>query len=205
MADLKRDVLIKPRNPRPWMTRYLLLRRVIEEPYKRTADRTFHGVIGGCFAARGDHSSDRYAFTEAMIYVDDDGTFWLPDPDAATNQLDGWRPIEACQVCGTTDLDSIVAERLRWQHRGRCYHTYHPGFFNTVDGDGAKTQQRKQERREALKMCNGDPSRAYAACPVRAQCQEWGLRLHSLQVVIGILGGIDEVERRAMLNAARRP
>jgi len=29
---------------------------------------------------------------KAMIYVDDDGIYWLPDPDAATNQLDGGVP-----------------------------------------------------------------------------------------------------------------
>lgn len=204
MADLKRDILIKPRNPRRWRERYMLLRRVASDPSKRTADRVFHGIEGGCFAARGDHRPSEYAFTVVTIYVDDDDTYWMADPDASTNQLDGWRPIEPCSICGMADLDKIIAERLAWQHKGRCYHTYHPGFFATEEGDGTGKQQ-KVLRQEALKLCNGDPSRAYAACPVRAQCQEWGLRLHLLQSVVGILGGIDEKERREMLRAARRP
>lgn len=205
MADLKRDILIKPKNPRPWRERYLLLRRVAADPSKRAADRVFHGVEGGCFAARGDRNPEQYAFTVAMIYADDDGAYWMADPDAATHQLDGWRPINPCSVCGMVELDKIISERLAWQHRGRCHHTYHPGFFMTVDGDGTGGVEKKRLRREAVKMCNGDPSRGYAACPVRARCQEWGLRLHALQSVVGVLGGIDEVERRAMLSAARRP
>ena len=202
MGDMKRDTLFKPRNSRPWKHRYLLLKRVADDPYKRTADRTFHGVEGGCFAARGDHSPDNYAFTEAMIYTADDGLYWIADPSATTNQLDGWRTIEACQVCGLIELDKIIAERLAWQALGRCYRTYHPGFFATKDGDGVGGK-RKQERLEALQMCNGNPQRGFAPCSVRDRCLKWSRRLHEVQAVIGILGGEDEEDRRALFRATR--
>jgi len=204
VADLKRDILIQPKNPRPWKNRYLLLRRVSDDPYQRTADRTFHGVEGGCFAARGDHNPENYAFTEAMIYVDGDSTYWIPDPGAVTNQLNGWRTIEPCKVCGFSELDNIISERLLWQHRGRCYRTYHPGFFATEDGVGIGGKH-KQERVAALQLCNGDKEKGFAPCPVLKKCRDWGLCVHALQAVVGILGGIDEVERRKLLRAPRSP
>lgn len=206
MADLKketrRDRLIKPVNPKPWKVRYFSLRRVTNDPTRCYSDRMFHGVEGGCFAGRASDPAGTI-FTEAMVYVDDDGSYWLPDPYATEARLDGWRVIEPCSICGMVELDRIISERLAWQHEGKCYRTYHPGFFVTKDGDGVRAHN-KGLRAEALKMCEGDKTKGESKCPVYGRCRDWGLRLHAVQAFIGILGGIDEVERREMLRAARR-
>lgn len=198
MTKKRRDILIKPVNPKPWKMRYFTLRRIANDPSRRHADRTFHGVEGGCFAGRPADPAGS-AFTEAMVYVDEDGMFWLPDPYATENQLDGWRMVAPCTVCGTIELDKIIGERLAWQDRGRCYRTYHAGFFRTKEGDG--TTKNDPLRAEAIRMCCGNA--ITKPCPVQRRCAEWGLRLHTIQPVVGILGGLDEIDRREMLSAAR--
>jgi WhiB family redox-sensing transcriptional regulator len=76
-----------------------------------------------------------------------------------------------------------------WQLRAACRGPQQSAFFPPA------VTERKDERLErevrAKAIC--------ASCPVRQQCLEYALRIREPH---GIWGGLNEVERRAMLDGA---
>jgi WhiB family transcriptional regulator, redox-sensing transcriptional regulator len=70
-----------------------------------------------------------------------------------------------------------------WRQASRCRTVPPDDFFPIGQGPAAQRQARR-----AKLICAG--------CPVREQCLAWAL---AARVEHGVLGGLDEAERRALL------
>ena len=157
---------------------------------RATVPITFHGIAGGCARSRSMSGKGGHRVTawEQEVFRDQKDQHWVVDPTLRSNRLDGWRMVQPCGRCGLSDVEAIIAERFAWQEKGVCFASCHPGFFASLQDKGGKAQ-----REEAVALC--------ATCPVYAQCADWGLRLEvtMYQGYVGILGGLTQKQRRAII------
>ena len=173
-------------------TRYFVRPRIVA--HKAGRMRKWHGIAGGCSSARAAFSRGQAAYEwEQEVWRDAEGVHWVADPSAVGNGLNGWRPTLPCAYCGDDDLDSLLAERDKWEHDGACYGLWTEYDFFAL---GEKGQA------ECRRLCDGGLSiaeaRTYPRCPVRDECRDYGQRLHDLTPggIPGMLGGVTEQERR---------
>jgi WhiB family redox-sensing transcriptional regulator len=79
-----------------------------------------------------------------------------------------------------------------WQWRAACRGEDSGLFF--PPGEFEPKEERVARERKAKAIC--------ATCPVRVECLDYAIRIHEPH---GIWGGLNELERRVLMNRAERP
>ncbi len=99
---------------------------------------------------------------------------------------------------GLLEGDALVAERMPtdwsmgWQYRAACRGEDSAWFF--APSYFEKRAQKDAREAKAKRIC--------ARCTVRVECLEYALRIRESH---GIWGGLNEMERRAILRQRDRP